>query len=87
MLTSVMNKTGQATHSHKTAGAVVILESTAQLAKVSVPARGDEFWVKLTDLSELVGGAIEKGGPGKKRPRKDRPNASANSQYRTVRAA
>jgi hypothetical protein len=53
-----------ATYSHKRAGAVVLLESTAELAKVLIPASGDEFWVKLTDLTRLVGGVIEKSKPG-----------------------
>jgi hypothetical protein len=82
-----MKNNRQPTHNHKTAGAVVVLESTAQLAKVLILARGDEFWVKLTDLTESVGGVIEKSKPGKKQSRKDRPNASPNSQYHIVRAA
>lgn len=65
----------------------MVLESTAQLAKVLVPARGDEFWVKLADLTESVGGVIEKSKPGKQGSRKDRPNASANSRYRVARVA
>jgi hypothetical protein len=77
----------QATHHHKTAGAVVVLESTTQLARVSIPTKGDEFWVKLTDLTELVGGEVEKGKSARKRSPKERPNASANSQYRVIRAA
>lgn len=80
-----MKNSRDATHNHKTAGAVVLLESTAQLAKVSVPARGDEFWVKLADLTELVDGVIEKSKPGEQRSRKDGPNASPNS--RVARAA
>jgi hypothetical protein len=77
----------QATHSHKRAGAVVLLESTAELAKVLIPASGDEFWVRLTDLTPLVGGVIEESKPGKKQLGKNRPNASPNSHYRVVRAA
>jgi hypothetical protein len=76
----------QATHNHKRAGAVVLLESTAELAKVMTPANGDEFWVKLTDLTELVGGVIEKSKPSSKSLGKSRPNSSANSRYRVVRA-
>ena len=59
-------KNNQATHNHKRVGAVVVLESTAELAKVVIPESGDEFWVRLTDLTELVGGAVEKSKPGKK---------------------
>jgi hypothetical protein len=73
------------THNHKSAGAVVLLESTAELAKILVPSSGDEFWVRLTDLTQLAG-VVEKGKPGKKQSLKSRPNASANSQYRVVRA-
>jgi len=59
-----------------------LLESTAQLGKVLVVDLGDEVWVKLADLSE---GAQQ---VKKKRARepKDRPNSSANSSYRIVRA-
>lgn len=82
-----MKNNKQATHNHKRAGAVLVLESTAELAKVLVPASGDEFWVKVADLTLLVDGVIEKSKPSKKHVGKDRPNASPNSQYRVVRAA
>ena len=82
-----MKNNREATHNHKRAGTVVVLESTGELAKVLIPGSEDEFWVKLTDLTDLVGGVIEKSKPGKKQSRKDRPNASPNSQYRIVRAA
>jgi hypothetical protein len=81
------NNNEQATHNHKRAGAVMLLESTAELAKVVIPASGDEFWVRLADLTQLVGGEIEKSRPAKKQSAKSRPNASPNSQYRVVRAA
>jgi hypothetical protein len=80
-------KTKQATHNHKRAGEVVLLESTAELGKVLVLASGDEFWVKLTDLTQLGGGVIEKSKLGKKQLANNRPNASSNSRYRVVRAA
>ena len=79
-----MKNNQQATHDHKRAGAVVLLESTAVLGKV-LTTNGDEFWVKLEDLT-LAGGAIEKTKAAKKRPG-NRPIASANSRYRVVRAA
>jgi hypothetical protein len=82
-----MKNTQKATHDHKRAGAVVFLESTTGLAKVSVAASGDEFWVKLTDLTPLVEGAVEEAKPSKKRSKKTPPNASANSHYRVGRAA
>lgn len=82
-----MKNNQEATHNHKRVGAVVVLESTAELAKVVIPASGDEFWVRLTDLTPLVGGVIEKSKLVKKRLGKNRPNASPNSQYRVVRAA
>lgn len=66
----------------------MLLESTAELAKVLVPTSGDEFWVKLTDLTLLVDGVVEKSEPArKKRSGTNRPNASPNSQYRVVRVA
>ena len=55
-----MKNTQPATYNHKRAGAVVLLESTAELAKVLIPASGDKFWVKLTDLTQLGGGVIRK---------------------------
>ncbi len=76
-----------ATHNHKRVGAVVLLESTAVLGKVLNPASRDEFWVKLSDLTQLVGGVIDKSKPDKKQCGKTPPNASPNSQYRVVRAA
>jgi len=82
-----MKNNQSATHNHKRAGLVVLLESTSVLGKVLNPASGDEFWVKLTDLTQLVGGAIDESKPGKKRSGKDLPHASANSRYRVVRAA
>jgi hypothetical protein len=81
-----MKNNQPATHNHKRAGAVVVLESTSELAKVLIPASGDEFWVKLADLT-LVGTIIEKVKPAKKQSAKSRPNASPNPQYRVVHAA
>ena len=82
-----MKNNQSATHNHKRVGLVVLLESTSVLGKVLNPAGGDEFWVKLTDLTQLVGGAIDENKPGKKRSGKECPHASANSRYRVVRAA
>lgn len=82
-----MKNNQPATHNHKRAGAVVLLESTATLAKVMAPS-GDEFWVKLTDLTQLVEGVVGESQTGKKQlGKRNRPNASPNSQYRVVRAA
>jgi hypothetical protein len=53
-----MNSTKQATHHHKRAGAVTVLQSTADLARIHVVASSEEFWVKLTDLTELTGGVM-----------------------------
>jgi hypothetical protein len=81
------NDIEQATHNHKRAGAVRLLESTNELAKVVVPSSGDEFWVKLTDLTQ-VGSVIEKSKPAKKQSAESRPNATTpKSRYRVVRAA
>lgn len=82
-----MKDNRQATHNHKRSGAVVILESTAELARVLVPASGDEFWVKQIDLTPLIDGAVEKSKPAKKQSGTNRPNASPDSRYRIVRVA
>jgi hypothetical protein len=71
-----------ATHRHKTYGPVVLLESTAQLGKVLVVDLGDEVWVKLADLTEGAHAVTKK----RTREPKERPNSSANSSYRIVRA-
>ena len=81
-----MKNNREATHNHKRAGSVVLLESTAELAKVMLHASGDEFWVRLSDLTQ-VGSMIEKNKARRKQPEKDRPNASPNSRYRIVRVA
>ena len=62
----------QATHNHKRVGAVVVLHSTEGLSRVLIPTSGDEFWVKRTDLTELVGGLVEEIKPSKKAPRAHR---------------
>lgn len=80
-------ETKQATHNHKRAGDVVLLESTAELGRVLVLASGDEFWVKLTDLTQLGGGVIEKSKVGKKQLADNRPIASSNNRNHVVRAA
>jgi hypothetical protein len=74
----------KATHRHSRAGAVVLLESTNQLAKVLVLDEQDEIWVRLVDLVPFGDGAVQK-TQGKKPVTKDSPNASANSNYRIVR--
>jgi hypothetical protein len=80
-----MKNLQQATHNHKRAGAVMVIERTSELAKVLIPASGDEFWVKLADLTEL---GTTVAVPAKtKKPKANRPNASANSRYRVVRVA
>jgi hypothetical protein len=77
----------EATHNHKRSGAVIVLESTNELAKVLIPTSGDEFWVKIIDLTPIVAGAKVEAKPRKKHQSKERPTASANTQYRTVRVA
>jgi hypothetical protein len=49
-----MKNINEATHSHKRAGAVVVLRSTAELAEVLVPSSRDHFWVMRSDLTELA---------------------------------
>jgi len=73
MLESSMKNTQQATHQHTRAGAVVVLESAEFLAKVLIPGSGDEYWVKVTDLTPLIDGVIPKGKVGKKQVRKSVP--------------
>ncbi len=79
-----MSENRNATHRHKTRGNVVLLESTAQLAKVLVLDQGDEIWVKLTDLSEGAEATPKK--RTRKSSEKDRPTSSANSNYRIIRS-
>jgi hypothetical protein len=82
-----MIRNQQATHNHKSVGAVVLLESTTELAKVLVLASEDEFWVKLTDLSLFGDNLIKKSRGTKSHQIKIRPNVSANPHYRIVHAA
>ena len=67
-------------------GAVRLLESTAELAKVVVSASGDEFWVKWVDLTQVCI-VMEKSKPAKKQLGENPPNASPNSRYHKVRVA
>jgi hypothetical protein len=78
-----MSENRNATHRHKTRGPVILLESTALLAKVLVVEQGDELWVKLADLTEGAQAVSKK--TDRKTRTKDRPNSSANSKYRIVR--
>jgi hypothetical protein len=59
-----MTKIQQATHNHKRVGAVVVLQSTGELAQVVTPISGDTFWVKAAELTELASNRVEK--PSKK---------------------
>jgi hypothetical protein len=79
-----MAENQSATHRHRTHGPVILLESTAQLAKVLVVDQGDEIWVKLSDLTEGAHAVLKKAP--RKSSAKDRPTASANSSYRIIRA-
>jgi hypothetical protein len=81
-----MKNNQQATHNHKRAGAVVVLQSTAELARVLVPGSGDEFWVKLIDLTEL-GAVVEKPKAGKKAVGKQNAGTAPNTRYRVARVA
>lgn len=63
-----MKSIHQATHYHKRAGDVVVLQSTSELAQVTTSA-SDTFWVKLTDLTELAEGGVR---PVKKEARASR---------------
>ena len=79
-----MSKIEQATHYFKRAGAVVVLHSTAELARIRVLTTGDEFWVKLTDVVELAGGMMPESRPVKKASRVSRVNASPTVARREV---
>jgi hypothetical protein len=57
-----MKKIPQATHNHKRAGAVVVLQSTAELAQVVTSISGDTFWVKVSDLTQLAGDQVQNRG-------------------------
>jgi hypothetical protein len=57
-----MSENRNATHSHKTQGPVVLLESTAQLARVLLVSRDDEIWVKLADLLEDAQAIVKQNG-------------------------
>jgi hypothetical protein len=78
-----MSKNGNATHSHKTLGAVLLLESSAELAKVLVVDRDDEIWVKRSDLSEGAQAMLKE--HGRESSARDRLNNLANSNHRGVR--
>lgn len=79
-----MSSIEQATHYFKRAGAVVVLQSTAELARIRVLTTGDEFWVKLTDVVELVGGVMPESKPVKKAPRVSRVHASPTVARRVI---
>jgi hypothetical protein len=59
-----MKKIQEATHNHKRVGAVVVLQSTAELAQIVTVINGDTFWVKLADLTQLGGNQVQKPGKG-----------------------
>jgi hypothetical protein len=80
-----MKNIQQATHSHKRAGAVVVLQTTLELARIRVLTSGDKFWVKLADLTELIGGVVES-KPSKKGSKAHRPNGSQPGLHRVVHA-
>jgi len=82
-----MKNNQEATHDHKRAGTVVVLESTAVLAKVLISTTGDEFWVKLTDLTLLTDLEVDKRKPTKRLPGKIRPATLANGHSRAGRPA
>jgi hypothetical protein len=60
-----MKSNREATHNHKRAGAVAILESTTELARIVVTVSGEEFWVKQIDLTPV--GAVDASKASKKR--------------------
>jgi hypothetical protein len=59
-----MKQIQRATHNHKRLGAVVVLQSTAELAQIVTVVSGDSFWVKVADLTQLAGDQEQKSGKG-----------------------
>ena len=66
-----MNDRRSPTHRHKRVGDVVLLRSTAELAEVLTSTSGERFWVKLTELTELV----DSGDQPRQRRRSQPPSA------------
>jgi hypothetical protein len=62
-----MKNNRAATHNHKREGAVVLLESTTELARVAVLRSGDEYWVKLVDLTPSAVDQLDDGKSTEKR--------------------
>jgi len=87
MLRWSMKNNQQATHDHKRAGTVVVLESTGELAKVLIPTTGDEFWVKLIDLTPLTDVVIDKQKLTRQLSGRNHLPPAANRHRRAVRAA
>ena len=77
-----MIRNQQATHNHKRVGAVVLLESTTELAKVLVLTSQDEFWVKLTDLTVFGEDLVAKSTTVRSHRGKARPHVSSNPPHR-----
>ena len=71
-----MSNTEQPSHNHKRVGLVVVLELTAELARIRELTAGDEFWVKRTDLTELIDGVVQQSKPSTKEARAGRVKAS-----------
>jgi hypothetical protein len=82
-----MKSIPDATHRHKRLGPVVVLHMSSELAKIVMPVSGDEFWVKISELSELTAEAPAKTKGTKKQSKADRANAAADDRYRAVRVA
>jgi len=74
-----MKETRQATHTHKRQGGVVVLESTMELAKVVVAGSGDEFWVKLIDLTPVGAVVVTESKPKKVKAEKIKLARSAHA--------
>jgi hypothetical protein len=82
-----MKSIPEATHRHKRLGAVAVLQSTSELAKIAMPVSGEEFWVKISDLSELNAEVPAKSKAAKKQSKADRANAAADNRYHAARVA
>ena len=82
-----MKSISEATHQHRRLGAVVVLQTTSELAKIAIPVSGEEFWVKISDLSELGAEVPAKSKPAKKQTKAERANAAADKRYHAARVA
>jgi hypothetical protein len=76
----------EATHRHKRLGAVVVLQMGSELAKI-VMTNGDEFWVKVSELTDLSVEVVAEPKSSKKQAKAARPAATVDSRLRVAHVA